>query len=64
MGCELGNLCCFYWLEIGIGWQLGKMEDSPGSSHLEGELPAPVWILHKHPALGLPRVEANLHPRT
>ena len=36
--CELGNLCWFYWLEIGIGWKLGKMEDSPGSSHLEGGL--------------------------
>ena len=36
MGCEL-NLCWFYWLEIGFGWKLGKM-DSPGSSHLEGEL--------------------------
>ena len=36
MGCEL-NLCWFYWLEIGFGWKFGKM-DSPGSSHLEGEL--------------------------
>ena len=38
MGCELRNLCWFYWLEIGIGWQLGKMEDSPGSSHFERKL--------------------------
>ena len=35
---SLKNLCWFYWLEIGIGWQLGRMEDSPGSSHFEGEL--------------------------
>ena len=38
MHCELENLCWFYWLQIGIGWISGKMEDSPGSSHLEGEL--------------------------
>ena len=41
-----------------VGWKLGKMEDSSGSSHLEGKLlgadvyvyamPIPVWILHKH----------------
>ena len=37
MGCELENLCWFYWLQIGIGWKFGKMEDSPGSRHLEGE---------------------------
>ena len=44
MGCELGNLCWFYWLEIGFGWKLGNM-DSPRSSHLEGEL----WVAEAYP---------------
>ena len=42
MGCEL-NLCWFYWLEIGFGWKLEKM-DTPGSSHLEGE-----WLFMQCP---------------
>ena len=31
------------WVE-----KLGKMEDSPASSQLEGELLVAEWILHKH----------------
>ena len=38
MGCELGNLCWFYWLEIWLVGNWGKMEDSLGSSQLGGEL--------------------------
>ena len=42
--------------EIGIGWNSEKMENSPGSSHLECESLAGsrVWILHKQGGLPVP----------
>ena len=49
MGCELGNPCWFHWLDISILLEIVKMEDSRGSSHLEGEL----LVAEAYPGRGL-----------
>ena len=49
MGCELGGLCWFYWLEILWVGNCGKFEDALGSSHLEEE----SLVAEAYPGRGL-----------
>ena len=56
MGCELGNLCWFYWLEI--GWmefvKNGRFTrvKSPRGRIVVYAMPKPVWISHKQCLIG------------
>ena len=48
MGCELGKFLLVLLVGNLVGWKLGKMEDSLGSSHLEGELLVADCLCNDH----------------